>query len=54
MINFMIKLFAFILCVGILIGGAIFTFKKSNFGAMKSDFETVMASPWFPQNGDGK
>ena len=54
MINFLIKFFALILCIGILIGGAWLTYQKSDLGAIKSDFDSAMATPWFPPHVDGQ
>ncbi len=40
------KLFTLILCIGILAGGAYLSYYMTDFDAIVSDFNEVMAAPW--------
>ena len=48
MIKFLIRLFSFVLCLGILAGGAYLSYTSSDFEAIGNDWEELMAAPWLP------
>ena len=49
-----LQLLSFVLCAGILAGGAYLSYIQSNFDDLKSDWDKIFSSPLFPDlnNGD--
>lgn len=58
MIKLLIRILSFVICIGLLVGGAILSFNETKKNdELSADFDDIMQTPWIAgvgQNADGE